>query len=358
MQMDSRGARIWENMTGKAYNQGSNIAIVLDEIVYSAPGVSSGAISGGRSEITGNFTLNEATDLANVLRAGKLPASANIIQSEIVGPSLGKEAVQAGIYSFLIALIIVLIWMIFYYGNSGIFADIALLLNILLIFGILAGLGAVLTLPGIAGIVLTIGISVDANVLIFERVREELDKGKGIRKSISDGFNNALSSILDANITTGLTALILFIFGTGPIKGFATTLLIGIGTSLFTAIFITRILVDSRNEKGKRISFSTKLTKGLLSKINISFLKRRKMAYICSSVLIFVSLFSLIKNGLNQGVDFVGGRSYTVRFDKPVNPTEINSLLNSTFGSAEVKTFGEENQLKITTKYKVDTLKV
>ena len=243
--------------------------------------------------------------------------------------------------------------MVFYYGSSGIFADIALLLNILLIFGILAGLGAVLTLPGIAGIVLTIGISVDANVLIFERVREELDKGKGIRKSISDGFNNALSSILDANITTGLTALILFIFGTGPIKGFATTLLIGIGTSLFTAIFITRILVDSRNEKGKKISFSTKLTKGLLSKINISFLKRRKMAYICSSVLIFVSLFSLIKNGLNQGVDFVGGRSYTVRFDKPVNPTEINSVLNNTFGSAEVKTFGE-NQLKITTKYKVD----
>ncbi len=354
MQMDSRGARIWENMTGKAYNQGSNIAIVLDEIVYSAPGVSSGAISGGRSEITGDFTLNEATDLANVLRAGKLPASANIIQSEIVGPSLGKESVQAGIYSFLIALIIVLIWMIFYYGSSGIFADIALLLNILLIFGILAGLGAVLTLPGIAGIVLTIGISVDANVLIFERVREELDKGKGTRKSISDGFNNALSSILDANITTGLTALILFIFGTGPIKGFATTLLIGIGTSLFTAIFITRILIDSRNEKGKSISFSTKLTKGFLSKINISFLKRRKIAYICSSILIFVSLFSLVKNGLNQGVDFVGGRSYTVRFDQPVNPTEINSLLNSSFGSAEVKTFGEENQLKITTKYKVD----
>ena len=237
MQMDSRGSRIWETMTGKAYKDASNIAIVLDEIVYSAPGVSSGAISGGRSEITGNFTLNEAVDLANVLRAGKLPASAEIIQSEIVGPSLGKEAIQAGIYSFMIALIIVLFWMIFYYGTSGIFADIALLLNILLIFGILAGLGAVLTLPGIAGIVLTIGISVDANVLIFERVREELKKGKGLRKSVSDGFNNALSSILDANITTGLTALILFIFGTGPIKGFATTLLIGIGTSLFTAIF-------------------------------------------------------------------------------------------------------------------------
>ena len=354
MQMDSRGSRIWESMTGKAYKDASNIAIVLDEIVYSAPGVSSGAISGGRSEITGNFTLNEAVDLANVLRAGKLPASAEIIQSEIVGPSLGKEAIQAGIYSFMIALIIVLLWMIFYYGTSGIFADIALLLNILLIFGILAGLGAVLTLPGIAGIVLTIGISVDANVLIFERVREELKKGKGLRKSVSDGFNNALSSILDANITTGLTALILFIFGTGPIKGFATTLLIGIGTSLFTAIFITRILVDSRNDKGKNVSFSTKTTKEFLSNINLSFLQKRKIAYLISAFLIIISLISLFSKGLNQGVDFVGGRSYTVRFEDPVNPSEINSITNNVFGSSEVKTFGEENQLKITTKYKVD----
>ena len=354
MQMDSRGARIWENMTGKAFKDASNIAIVLDNVVYSAPGVSSGAISGGRSEITGNFTLNEGIDLANVLRAGKLPASAEIIQSEIVGPSLGKEAIEAGIYSFLIALTIVLLWMIFYYGSSGFFADIALLLNILLIFGILAGLGAVLTLPGIAGIVLTIGISVDANVLIFERVREELNKGKGIRKAIADGFNNALSSILDANITTGLTALILFIFGTGPIKGFATTLLIGIGTSLFTAIFITRILVDSRNEKGKGVSFSTKSTKGFLSDISIRFLQKRKVAYIISSILILISLTSLGFRGLNQGVDFVGGRSYTVRFEKAVNPTEISSLLTNEFGSVEVKTFGEENQLKITTKYKVD----
>ena len=332
MQMDSRGARIWENMTGKAFKDASNIAIVLDNIVYSAPGVSSGAISGGRSEITGNFTLNEGIDLANVLRAGKLPASAEIIQSEIVGPSLGKEAIEAGIYSFLIALTIVLLWMIFYYGSSGFFADIALLLNILLIFGILAGLGAVLTLPGIAGIVLTIGISVDANVLIFERVREELNKGKGIRKAIADGFNNALSSILDANITTGLTALILFIFGTGPIKGFATTLLIGIGTSLFTAIFITRILVDSRNEKGKGVSFSTKSTKGFLSDISIRFLQKRKVAYIISSILILISLTSLGFRGLNQGVDFVGGRSYTVRFEKAVNPTEISSLLTNEFG--------------------------
>ena len=354
MQMDSRGARIWESMTGKAFKEASNIAIVLDDIVYSAPGVSSGPIAGGRSEITGNFTLNEAIDLANVLRAGKLPASAEIIQSEIVGPSLGQEAIEAGIYSFIIALIFVLGWMIFYYGSSGIYADIALILNILLIFGILAGLGAVLTLPGIAGVVLTIGISVDANVLIFERVREELSKGKGIRKAIADGFNNALSSILDANITTGLTALILFIFGTGPIKGFATTLLIGIGTSLFTAIFITRILVDSRNEKGKDVSFSTKATKGLLSNINISFLQRRKVAYIVSSILILASLASLTFQGLNQGVDFVGGRSYTVRFEQPVNPTEIGAVLSNEFGSAEAKTFGEDNQLKITTKYKVD----
>jgi len=354
MQMDSRGARIWENMTGKAFQEASNIAIVLDDIVYSAPGVSSGAIAGGRSEITGDFSLNEAIDLANVLRAGKLPASAEIIQSEIVGPSLGQVAIESGIYSFVIALLFVLVWMVFYYGTSGIFADIALLLNILLIFGILAGLGAVLTLPGIAGIVLTIGISVDANVLIFERVREELIKGKGLRKAIADGFNNALSSILDANITTGLTALILFIFGTGPIKGFATTLLIGIGTSLFTAIFITRILVDSRNDKGKSVSFATKATQGFLSEINLSFLQRRKIAYGVSSVLILISLASLTFQGLNQGVDFVGGRSYTIRFENAVNPTEISSVLTSEFGSAEVKTFGEENQLKVTTKYKVD----
>ena len=236
MQMDSKGARIWENMTGKAFKEGSNIAIVLDDVVYSAPGVNNGAIAGGRSEITGTFTLNEAIDLANVLRAGKLPASAEY-SIRNCRSFLGKEAIQSGMYSFLIALLIVLVWMIFYYGSSGIYADIALALNILLIFGILAGLGAVLTLPGIAGIVLTIGISVDANVLIFERIREELRKGKAL-KSVSDGFNNALSSILDANITTGLTALILFVFGTGPIKGFATTLLIGIGTSLFTAILL------------------------------------------------------------------------------------------------------------------------
>ena len=334
MQMNAQGARVWENLTDIAYKQNSNIAIVLDDIVYSAPGVTRGAISGGRSEITGDFDLNEAIDLANVLRAGKLPASATIIQSEVVGPSLGQEAIDSGVYSFLIALSFVLIWMIFYYGPSGIFADIALILNIVLIFGILAGLGAVLTLPGIAGIVLTIGISVDANVLIFERVREELRKEKGLKQSINDGFNNALSSILDANITTGLTALVLYIFGTGPIKGFATTLLIGIATSLFTAIFITRLLIDNRVFKTGKLSFSTKSTKNLFSNLKIKFLGKRKATYVISSILVLISLSSLLFQGLNQGVDFLGGRSYIVRFDKEVKSTDIESTLNNAFGSA------------------------
>ena len=354
MQMNGKGARKWEEMTGNAYKDKSNIAIVLDNIVYSAPGVSKGAISGGRSEISGQFTLNEAIDLANVLRAGKLPASAEIIESAVVGPSLGKENVEKGINSFIIALILVLLWMIFYYGRAGIYADVALVLNIILIFGILAGLGAVLTLPGLAGIVLTIGMSVDANVLIFERTREELSKAKGLKQSVSDGFSNALSSILDANITTGLTALILFIFGTGPIKGFATTLLIGIATSLFTAIFITRMLVDSRLNKSKKLNFSTKLTKNLFKNLGVSFLQKRKAAYVISLSLISVGVFSLFTNGLNEGVDFVGGRSYTVRFDNNVNQGDVQNDLIEVFGNAEAKTYGSDNQLKITTNYKVD----
>ncbi len=356
MQMNGKGAKIWEEMTGRAYQQGSQIAIVLDNVVYSAPGVTSGPISGGNSSISGSFTLNEAIDLANVLRAGKLPASADIIQSEVVGPSLGQEAIDSGTTSFLIALVLVLLWMIFYYGKVGGFADIAMLLNILLIFGILSGLGAVLTLPGIAGIVLTIGMSVDANVLIFERVREELAKGKSQKEAIKDGFGNALSSILDANITTGLTALILFIFGTGPIKGFATTLLIGIATSLFTAIFITRLLVDWYSNRGGKLEFSTAITKNLFRSINVEFLKKRKIAYIISGVLIVVGLGSLFTNGLDQGVDFVGGRTYQVRFKQDMNASEITDVLSdpAVFGSANAKTFGDANQLKITTKYKVN----
>jgi SecD/SecF fusion protein len=355
MQMNGKGAKAWEELTGKAYNERGNIAIVLDNIVYSAPGVSKGPISGGNSEITGEFSLNEAIDLANVLRAGKLPASADIIQSAVVGPSLGQEAINSGLMSFMIAMLIVLIWMVFYYGKAGGFADVALVFNILLIFGVLAGLGAVLTLPGIAGIVLTIGMSVDANVLIFERAKEELAKGKGVKQATADGFNNALSSILDANITTGLTALILLIFGTGPIQGFATTLLIGIATSLFSAIFITRLMLESYIKEGKRkLDYSTAITKNLFKNLSINFLRKRKIAYVVSAVLIAISLFSLITNGLNPGVDFAGGRSYQIRFEDPVSPSEISEELVTVFGSAEVKTFGGENQIKVTTKYKVD----
>ncbi len=354
MQMNLKGAKIWEKMTGNAFNTGSQIAIVLDDIVYSAPGVTSGPISGGNSEISGTFTLNEAVDLANVLRAGKLPASADIVQAEEVGPSLGQEAIDSGMKSFIIALLFVLLWMLFYYGKSGLYSNVALLLNILLIFGILSGLGAVLTLPGIAGIVLTIGIAVDANVLIYERIREELYKGKGQKESVRDGFSNALSSILDANITTGLTALILYTFGTGPIKGFATTLLIGIITSLFTAIFISRLLIDWDLNRGGKLQFSTKLTKGLLNAIKIEFLKKRRMAYILSATIISAGLFSLFTTGLDQGIDFVGGRTYTVRFDKDMNTEDVKTAVNEVFNSAEVKTIGSANQLKISTKYKVN----
>ena len=354
MQMNLKGAKIWEQMTGKAFNTGGQIAIVLDDIVYSAPGVTSGPIAGGNSEISGSFTLNEAVDLANVLRAGKLPASADIVQAEEVGPSLGQEAIDSGMKSFLIALTFVLLWMIFYYGKSGLFSNVALLLNILLIFGVLSGLGAVLTLPGIAGIVLTIGIAVDANVLIYERIREELYKGKGQKESVQDGFSNALSSILDANITTGLTALILYTFGTGPIKGFATTLLIGILTSLFTAIFISRLLIDWYLNRGGKLDFSTRMTKGLFRSINLEFLKKRKLAYIISGTIIIAGLASLFTTGLDQGIDFVGGRTYTVRFAQDMNTEEVKSAVNDVFNSAEVKTIGSANQLKISTKYKVN----
>lgn len=353
MQMDRKGSRIWEQMTTKAAETGTQIAIVLDDMVYSAPGVSN-PIKGGNSEITGEFSILEAQDLANVLRAGKLPAKADIVQSEIVGPSLGQEAIDSGINSFLIALLFVLVWMIFYYGKAGVYADIALAVNILFIFGVLAGLGAVLTLPGIAGIVLTIGMSVDANVLIFERIREELHKGKDQALAIKDGFNNALSSILDANITTGLTGLILLVFGTGPVKGFATTLLIGILTSLFTAIFITRLFIDGYAKNGKLLQFSTAATKNFLANVQVNFLGKRKIAYIISGILIVLSIFSLVTNKLNQGVDFVGGRTYTVRFDQAVNSAELESQVIEALGSAEVKTYGAFNQVRVTTNYKVD----
>ena len=353
MQMDGKGARIWENLTGKAFTQNTNIAIVLDNIVYSAPGVTTGAISGGRSEITGHFTLNEAVDLANVLRAGKLPASADIVQSEIVGPSLGQEAIDSGMNSFLIATIFIFAWMIFYYGRAGIYADLALILNILLIFGTLASIEAVLTLPGIAGIVLTIGMAVDANVLIFERSKEELRKGKNINQAVVDGFKHALSSILDSNITTALTALILLFFGSGPIQGFATTLLIGIATTLFSAIFITRLFIDYSVEKKHNLTFSTPITKNWFSNVDFKFIPKRKIGYAFSIIISIVGIISLFTRGLDQGIDFVGGRTYQIRFEHEVSPSQIADALKNTLGNVEVKTFGAPNQVKISTKYKV-----
>jgi SecD/SecF fusion protein len=358
MQMNGKGAKQWEELTGKAFTQKSNIAIVLDNIVYSAPGVSTGPIAGGRSEISGIFTIDETKDLSNVLRAGKLPAKADIVQSDVVGPSLGQEAIDNGMLSFLIGMLAVVVWMILYYGKAGIYANISLLVNILFIFGILASLGAVLTLPGIAGIVLTIGMAVDANVIIFERAKEELDEGKTLEEAINYSFTwkGAMSSIFDANITTALTALILLVFGTGPIKGFATTLLIGIGTSLFTSIFITRILLDWSLNKKQNLTFTTSMSHNWFKNMNVDFLAKKKLAYGISSVLVIISLVSLFfVNGLNQGVDFVGGRTFQVRFEKEVVASEVSATLTKTFGTnVEAKTFGTGNQLKITTKYKVN----
>jgi len=358
MQMNGTGAKQWEELTGRAFTQKSAIAIALDNEVYSAPGVSSGPIAGGRSEISGNFTVEETKDLSNVLRAGKLPAAADIVQSDVVGPSLGQEAIDNGMISFIIGMLLVVLWMILYYGKAGIYANLSLIVNILFIFGILASLGAVLTLPGIAGIVLTIGMAVDANVIIFERAKEELKEGKTIEEAVNYAFTwkGAMSSIFDANITTALTALILLIFGTGPIKGFATTLLIGIGTSLFTSIFITRLFLDWSLRKQENITFETVMSKNWFQNLKIDFLGKKKIAYIFSSAMIIVSLVSLFfVNGLNQGVDFVGGRTFQVRFDKEVTASEVSTLLTKGFSTnVEAKTFGTGNQLKITTKYKVD----
>ncbi len=352
MSMNTKGSKQWAKMT--TANVGKFVAVVLDDYVYSAPRVND-AITHGRTSISGQFSIEEAQDLANALKSGKLPAAARIIQSDVVGPSLGQEAIDSGSISFIIALLLIFAWMIFYYGKAGIFSDIALIFNIVFIFGTLAAFGAVLTLPGIAGIVLTIGMSVDANVLIYERIKEELHKGKGLKESVNDGFSGALSSILDANITTLLTGIILYVFGTGPIKGFATTLMIGIVTSLFSAIFITRLLIDWYVNKGHKLTFNTNITKNWFKNINIDFLKKRKIAFIISGTIIIIGVASLLTNGLNYGVDFTGGRTYTVRFDNAVNAQEIANNLKETFGSLpEVKTFGNANQLKITTKYKID----
>jgi SecD/SecF fusion protein len=356
MQMNAKGAKIWEELTGRAYATQGNIAIALDNIVYSAPGVTSGAISGGNSQISGNFTLLETADLSNVLRAGKLPASAEIVQSEVVGPSLGKEAIENGTLSSIVGLLLVSLWMMVYYGKSGLYANIALAVNLLFLFGVLASLGAVLTLPGIAGIVLTMGTAVDANIIIYERAKEELRSGKSLEDAIqtSFGWKGAMRSIIDANVTHVLTGLVLYVFGSGPIKGFATTLLIGIFTSLFTSIFITRMLLDWSVAKGNKLTFVTNFSKNWFTNFHFDFLGVKKWTYIFSSTVVVVSLISLFfGNGLNQGVDFVGGRTFQVRFEKSISAEAVKTDLVKAFGSVEAKTFGSDTQLKITTNYKV-----
>lgn len=358
MQMDAKGARIWEDLTGKAYSQQSNIAIVLDNIVYSAPGVTTGAIAGGRSQISGVFDVSETKDLANILRAGKLPASADIVQSEVVGPSLGQEAIDNGIMSSIVGLLLVSLWMVVYYGKAGWYANVALLVNLLFLFGILASLGAVLTLPGIAGIVLTMGTAVDANIIIYERAKEELRAGLSLDEAVKKSFSwrGAMSSITDANVTHVLTGLVLLIFGTGPVKGFATTLLIGIFTSLFTAIFITRMLLDWSVNRGDKLQFVTSLSKNWFTNFHFNFLGAKKATYIFSSFVVVASLIGIFfVNGLDEGVDFAGGRTFQVRFDKEVSVDKVKDALadKTVFGSADAKIFGDANQLRITTKYKV-----
>ena len=355
MAMNGRGSKLWEKLTGD--NVGGFVAVVLDDYVYTAPTVNQ-AIVGGRTEISGgSMTIEEAQDIATVLKAGKLPAAARIIQAEVVGPSLGQESIDQSARSFMLAILLVLAWMIIYYGRAGVYANVALIVNILFIFGILASFNAVLTLPGIAGIILTIGMSVDANVIIFERIKEGLFKKKGLKQSVQEGFSvkGALSAIIDANITSLLTGIILYVFGTGPIKGFALTLIIGILTSLFTAVFITRLLIDGATEKGKNLTFNTSLSKGWFQNINIQFLRKRKIAYVISGAIILGGIASIASIGLKQGVDFKGGRSYVVRFDQTVNATEVSESLKEVFETApEVKTYGSDSQLKITTVYKIE----
>jgi len=353
MGMNSEGARIWQRLTRE--NVGKAIAVVLDGYVASAPTVNE-EIPNGRSTISGNFTYNEAEDLANVLKSGKLPAPASIVQEAIIGPSLGREAIRSGFNSFLLAFIVVMLYMLFYYSRrAGFIADVALVANMFFLLGVLASLGAVLTLPGIAGIVLTIGMSVDANVLIYERIREELAAGKGIKLAIADGYKNAYSAIIDANVTTLLTGIILLVLGTGPIKGFATTLVIGICTSLFSAIFITRLIYEQMLTKNRKLTFATKITENAFKNTNIQFIARRKTFYILSGMIILIGIFSLVTRGLNTGVDFTGGRTFVVRFEKPVSTVDVQRSLDSVLGEPPlVITFGGENQIRITTKYLID----
>jgi SecD/SecF fusion protein len=357
MVMNTDGAQKWSTVTAAAAadpNNKQSIAIVLDDNVYSAPVVQN-TISGGVSSISGNFTIEEAKDLANVLKAGRLPAPAHIVAEAVVGPSLGQEAIHAGLLSSLIGLLVVLIFMIAYYNRAGTVAVVAVIVNIFFLMGVLTSLGAVLTMPGVAGIVLILGISVDANVLIYERVREELALGKSLRISISDGFKHALSSILDSNISTFLTGLILFVFGTGPIQGFAITLMIGIVTSLFCALLISRLIFEFMLEKGWDIKFSNPWSSHTFKNANYAFVKNRFKFYIFSGVFILAGIISMATQGFNYGVDFVGGRTYVVRFaNKNVTTEDVRQIAEKSLGKGnnEVKTFGSD--ISITTKYLID----
>jgi SecD/SecF fusion protein len=352
MSMNSEGAKTWARMTRE--NVGRCIAVVLDGYVRSYPRVVN-EITAGSTEITGDFTIEEADDLANILKSGKLPAPAKILSDTIIGPTLGKEAINSGLVSFIISFFIVLLYMIFYYSRSaGTVADVGLVANIFLMMGVLASLGSVLTLPGIAGIVLTMGMSVDANVLIFERIREELRGGKGVKLAVADGYKGAMPAILDSNLTTLLTGVILYVFGTGPIKGFATTLVIGILTSLFSAIFITRLIYEFLLKRNANLSFSIKITANFLKNTNIDFIGKRKYFYAASIIITLIGIGSLFIRGLSQGIDFSGGRSYVVRFDQKVQTDEVARSLEPYFGgSPQVVTFGNDRQVRITTRYRI-----
>ena len=361
MAMNAEGAQEWARLTGENINKA--IAIVLDGYVYSAPNVIN-KIEGGSSQITGDFTIQEAQDLANVLSSGKVPAPAKIIQDTVVGPSLGQESIDAGLMSFVVAFILVLLYMGLFYKTAGWLSDIALLTNVFLLMGVLVSFGAVLTLPGIAGIVLTMGMAVDANVIIYERIKEELRGGKGLSLAIKDGFSKAYSAIIDGQLTTIITGIVLFIFGTGPVQGFATTLVIGIITSVFTAVFITRLLIEWYVGKFGKMAFSRKWSENFLSNTKIDFLSKRKVAYITVAVILALSCVSFVVRGLNLGAEFTGGRAYVVRFDKAVEAEEVRQNLAAEFAkladadassiSYEVKQYGGENQMRIVTQYRFD----
>jgi len=351
MLMTPEGSNIWKKLTGD--NVGKSIAIVLDDYVYSFPTVQ-GEIAGGRSSITGNFTIKEAEDLATVLKAGKLPAPARIVEEAVVGPTLGQESINAGAASFIAAIILVMVFMVVYYNLAGWAANLALIANVFFIFGVLASIGAVLTLPGIAGIVLTIGISIDSNVLIFERIREELKRGTGMKLAVKQGYDAAYSAIIDSNVTSLLTGIILYVFGTGPIQGFATTLIIGIFCSLFASIFLTRLVFEARIDAKKAITVATKLSEGAFKNINIDFIGKRRTAYVISGVLIVAGIVSFGVRGFNYGVDFLGGRSYVVEFTEAVNGEQLSAALTDAFETAPmVKTFGADNRVKIITAYRI-----